>query len=71
MRASPDIPQPQKRWIQAKNPYVLISVSENALQGHLDGTAPGHGWQNAPDFKLNDGYATCADQLADGDPFPL
>jgi len=55
----------------AKNPYVLISVSENALQGHLDGTAPGHGWQNAPDFKLNDGYATCADQLADGDPFPL
>ena len=44
----------------ANNPYVLISVSENALQGHFDGTAPGHGEQNAPDFLLPDGSATCA-----------
>ncbi len=46
-----------------QNPYVLIEVSENALQGHFDGTAPGHGWQNAPDFVLPDGFATCADAL--------
>lgn len=49
-----------------KNPYVLIEVSENALQGHLDGTAPGHGWRNAPDFVLPDGYATCAEALGGG-----
>lgn len=48
------------------NPYELIRVSENALQGHFDGTAPGHGWQNAPDFLLLDRYATCEDALADG-----
>ncbi len=48
----------------AKNPYVLISVSENALQGHFDGSAPGHGWRNAPDFLLLPGYASCEDQLA-------
>jgi hypothetical protein len=35
------------------NRYVLIHVSRDALQGHLDGTAPGHGWQNAPDFESN------------------
>lgn len=48
----------------AKNPYVLISVSENAVSGHFDGTAPGHGWRNAPDFLLSDKYTTCEDQLA-------
>ena len=25
------------------NPYVLIDVSENAIAGHFDGSAPGHG----------------------------
>ena len=48
----------------ATNPYVLIDVSENAVQGHLDGTAPGHGWRNAPDFVFSSAFATCADQLA-------
>jgi opacity protein-like surface antigen len=47
------------------NPYVLIHVSENALQGHFDGTAPGHGWQNAPDFLFNPKYASCEEQAAD------
>ena len=50
----------------ATNPYVLISVSENALQGHFDGTAPGHGWRNAPDVLLGD-YATCEDVPAGGE----
>jgi hypothetical protein len=50
----------------ATNPYVLISVSENALHGHLDGTAPGHGWRNAPDFLLQAGFATCEDALGGG-----
>ena len=34
----------------AKNPYVLIRVDRSALNGHLDGTAPGHGKNNYPDF---------------------
>lgn len=51
----------------ATNPYVLISVSENALQGHFDdGMAPGHGWRNAPDLLLPAGYATCEDALGGG-----
>ncbi len=45
------------------NPYSLISVDVNALNGHIDA---GHGWRNAPDFLLPDGYATCADALAGG-----
>ena len=40
-----------------KNPYVLISVDRSALKGHLDGTAPGHGKNNHPDFISDDG--TC------------
>ena len=40
-----------------KNPYVLITVDRNALKGHLDGTAPGHGKNNYPDFISTDG--TC------------
>ncbi len=32
------------------NPYVLINVDQSAVQGHFDGTAPGHGKNNAPDF---------------------
>ena len=46
----------------AKNMYVLITVSENALQGHFDGTAPGHGWRNYPDMIYNDSYTTCEAQ---------
>lgn len=34
----------------AKNLYVLIVVDESAIQGHFDGTAPGHGHNNYPDF---------------------
>ncbi len=36
----------------ATNPYVLIIVDESALSGHFDGTAPGHGKNNSPDFVL-------------------
>ncbi len=49
----------------ATNPYVLISVSENALNGHFDGSEPGHGWQNAPDFLFDPTYGSCAEQFAD------
>lgn len=44
----------------ATNPYVLISVSESALEGHLLGES-GHGWKNAPDFVLPVGSTDCAD----------
>lgn len=54
----------------ATNPYVLISVSANALQGHFDGSAPGHGWRNADDVLLGD-YATCEEAAAgEGGPGP-
>jgi len=39
----------------AKNPYVLIWVDASAVQGHFDGTAPGHGKNNYPDFFPVDG----------------
>ena len=51
----------------ATNPYVLISVSPNALQGHFDGTAPGHGANNAPDMIYDGVSATCEAQ-AEGNP---
>ena len=38
-----------------KNPYVLIHVDINALKGHFDGTAPGHGKKNHPDFLAGNG----------------
>ena len=41
------------------NPYVLISVDSSALAGHFDGTAPGHGQRNAPDFLPGDGATGC------------
>jgi hypothetical protein len=37
------------------NPYVLISVDESAIAGHFDGTAPGHGKNNHPDFLAENG----------------
>lgn len=48
------------------NSYVLISVSANALEGHFDGTEPGHGWRNAPDMLFDPTFATCAEQAAAG-----
>jgi hypothetical protein len=42
------------------NAYVLVAVDDDALAGHLDGSAPGHGWQNAPDFVLSAGQADCS-----------
>jgi hypothetical protein len=42
-----------------QNPYVLIRVSENALAGHLDGTAPGHGENNYPDYLLPADQSDC------------
>ena len=41
------------------NHYVLITVDANALNGHFDGTAPGHGPRNLPDvFPAADGTCT-------------
>ncbi len=42
----------------AKNPYVLIRVDASAINGHFDGTAPGHGKNNHPDYFAFNG--TCA-----------
>jgi hypothetical protein len=42
------------------NPYVLISVDASAVAGHFDGTAPGHGKNNHPDFLLPDGATDCS-----------
>jgi len=47
----------------AVDSYSLISVDVNALPAHQ---VSGHGWQNAPDFLLPAGYATCADAIAGG-----
>jgi hypothetical protein len=44
----------------AKNPYVLIHVSENALNGHFDDSAPGHGKKNHPDYVLPAGQSDCS-----------
>ena len=42
------------------NPYVLISVNVNALAGHFDGTAPGHGKNNYPDYLVPAGSTDCS-----------
>jgi hypothetical protein len=42
------------------NPYVLISISVNGLAGHFDGTAPGHGKNNHPDFFPAPGSTDCS-----------
>lgn len=41
----------------ASNPYVLIIVDRSAIKGHFDGTAPGHGKNNHPDYMVKD-YVT-------------
>ncbi len=46
----------------AKNMYVLITIDVNGLNGHLDGTDPGHGWKNYPDMVYDPVYETCAAQ---------
>lgn len=52
-----------------KNPYVLIHVDRSAIQGHFDGTAPGHGKNNAPDFlAVNDSCDTPPDSIIDPNP---
>lgn len=43
------------------NPYVLISVDDNALAGHFDGTAPGHGPRNHPDILVTEDTTECPD----------
>lgn len=43
----------------AKNPYVLINVDVSAVAGHFNGTAPGHGKNNAPDFYAVNGSCAC------------
>jgi hypothetical protein len=42
------------------NPYVLISVSENSLPGHLDGPSSGDGKNRRPDFLLEPGRSDCS-----------
>jgi hypothetical protein len=42
------------------NPYVLIDVSENAIAGHFDGNAPGHGKNSHPDYLLPSGQSDCS-----------
>ena len=46
----------------ASNPYVLISVSENAAATHLDG----HGANNYPDFLLPEGRSDCSGGPGEG-----
>lgn len=46
--------------VSEPNPYVLISVDASALAGHFDGTAPGHGPRNHPDFFPPDGTTDCS-----------
>jgi hypothetical protein len=45
------------------NPYVLIRVDAHALEGHFDGTAPGHGKNNHPDLVLVDGVCGGTDEI--------
>lgn len=60
----------------AKNPYVMIIVDESALNGHLDGTMPGHGKNNSPDFVLGrvnskkeaDAFRKAGDAACDAGP---
>jgi hypothetical protein len=49
-----------------KNPYVLISVDTHALEGHFDGSAPGHGKNNHPDLLFVDGECVAPDEVGGG-----
>ena len=42
------------------NPWVMISVDASALAGHFDGSAPGHGPNNHPDFFPATGQTDCS-----------
>lgn len=44
----------------ATNPYVLITISQSAVQTHLDG----HGQRNHPDMVYSSAYQTCEAQYA-------
>ncbi len=46
--------------VSEPNPWVLISVDESALAGHFDGTAPGDGPNNHPDFFPAAGVTDCS-----------
>jgi ABC-type sugar transport system substrate-binding protein len=46
----------------ATNPYVLIDVSANAADTHLNG----HGQKNSTDFVFDPSFDSCAAQLAGG-----
>jgi phage protein U len=51
----------------ATNPYVLVDVSVNASDTHLNG----HGQNNSTDFVFDQSSDSCAAQLAGGGPGPL
>jgi hypothetical protein len=48
------------------NPYVLISVDAHALEGHLDGSAPGHGKNNHPDLLFVNGVCGGIEEVGGG-----
>jgi hypothetical protein len=48
------------------NPYVLINVDAHALEGHFDGTAPGHGKNNHPDLLFVDGECVGPEEVGAG-----
>jgi hypothetical protein len=50
----------------ATSPWELIEVSTSALNGHFDGTEPGHGDNNHLDFFPNAG-GDCSDGPGGGD----
>lgn len=71
MAAAAQAAQDHKVWLchgtaSKSNPYVLIHVAESALGGHLgEGTDPGHGQNNHPDFLLEDA-PDCGDTGGEG-----
>lgn len=46
--------------VSEPTPYVLIAVDASALAGHFDGTGPGHGPNNHPDFFPPEGVTDCS-----------
>ncbi|HEX8552852.1 MAG TPA: hypothetical protein VF681_14990 [Abditibacteriaceae bacterium] len=45
---------------------MLIRVEANAIKGHFDGTAPGHGKNNYPDYLAVNG--TCGTTMTPEGP---